>query len=82
MLIDQSANFPYTHDIGELLTILEEMGVNCVAGSSEANRLTRYAVSIRYPGLAEPVSLDEYRDALRIAEEIVAWADAKISRRD
>lgn len=82
VLIDQSADFPFTHDIGELLTILEGMGVSCVAGSPEANSLTRYAVSVRYPGLAEPVTLDEYRDALRLAEGIVAWADGQISRRD
>ena len=81
-LIDQSTDFPYTHDMGELLTILEEIGISYTAGSPEANRLTRYAVSVRYPGLADPVTPDEYRDALRLAEGIVQWADAIIGRRD
>lgn len=82
VLIDQSADFPHTHDIGELLSILEEVGVTYATGSPEANRLTRYAVSVRYPGLADPVTPEEYRDALRLAEEIFQWADATIRRRD
>ncbi|MHB9036025.1 MAG: HEPN domain-containing protein [Armatimonadota bacterium] len=38
-----------------------------------------YAVATRYPGESEPVTEDEYRDALRIAESIVSWAEDAVS---
>lgn len=82
VLIDQSTDFPFTHDIGELLLILEEVGVSYAAGSPDASRLTRFAVSVRYPGLADPVTPEEYRDALSLAEGIIQWADVTIRRRD
>ena len=81
VLVGQPEDFPYTHDIEELLTTLEEAGVPCPVASPEAIRLTRYAVLTRYPGLAEPVTSEEYQSALQLAEKIVQWADAQIENR-
>ena len=81
VLVGHSTDFPYTHDIEELLATLEEAGVSCPVASPEAIRLTRYAVLTRYPGLAEPVTSEEYQSALQLAEEIVQWADAQIENR-
>ncbi|MBS3907200.1 MAG: hypothetical protein KGZ49_09215 [Syntrophaceae bacterium] len=36
--------------------------------------LTSYAWEARYPGLGEPVTIEEYREALRQAELVVSWA--------
>ena len=82
VLIDRAIDFPYTHDIGELLATLEEAGVECAVASPEANRRTRYAVITRYPGLADPVTDEEYRVALGLAEAIVGWADGEVRGRD
>ena len=82
VLVDRSIDFPYTHDIEELLATLEETGIRCPVASPEANRLTRYAVLTRYPGLSEPVTTEEYQSALRLAEKIVQWADDQIENRD
>jgi HEPN domain-containing protein len=38
--------------------------------------LTRYAFETRYPGPFEPITAEEYRDAIRLAEAVVAWADS------
>ena len=41
----------------------------------EAVILTRYAFETRYPGPFEPVTEEEYREAVRLAEAVVTWAD-------
>lgn len=34
----------------------------------------------RYPGLAEPVTWEEYDEAVAIAEKVVRWAEEIIER--
>ena len=80
VLTSREIDFPYTHDIGELVSTLEQNGVECTAVSPEANRLTRYAVLTRYPGLSEPITNEEYQAAARLAEEIFEWAESQIMR--
>lgn len=79
VLASREIDFPYTHDIGELVSTLEQNGVECTDISPEANRLTRYAVFTRYPGLSEPITNEEYLTAARLAEEMFEWADSQIS---
>ena len=80
VLASREIDFPYTHDIGELVSTLEQNGVECAAVSPEANRLTRYAVLTRYPGLSEPIANEEYQAAVRLAEEIVQWVEGQIEQ--
>lgn len=75
LLIMQGVEFPYVHDIAQLLTLLEEAGHQIPGPLREAERLTRFAVSTRYPGIAPPVDEEEYQQALTIAEEVVLWAE-------
>ena len=65
----------------ELLTTLQEAGVHSASASHEWNRLTRYAVLTRYPGLGGTLTVEEYRTALQVAQEIVQWANDQIARR-
>jgi len=37
--------------------------------------LTDYAVDTRYPGIYEPVSEEEYKTALKLAENVFGWAN-------
>jgi len=62
LLICRGVRFPYVHDLKVPETV------------REAARLTRYAVVTRYPGLVEPVTWQEYKDAVTIAEAVVRWA--------
>ena len=80
-LIDRRIDFPHTHDVQELLTALQEAGVHSASDSHEWNRLTRYAVLTRYPGLGDALTVQEYRAALQVAQEIVQWAKEQISGR-
>ena len=70
--------FQYTHDLNKLMTGLEQQGIAVPERIIEADVLTRYAWESRYPYLGEPVTEEEYREAVRLAETVVAWAERLI----
>jgi len=70
--------FAYTHTIGTLLDGLRDNGLTIPPDVDEADQLTRYAVETRYPGLSAPVTEAEYREAVRIAEAVLAWAESMV----
>lgn len=78
VLICLGIRFPYIHDLGALLALIEEHGETIPVHIKEAARLTRFAVETRYPSLDEPVSQEEYERAVAIAEAVVGWAEEKI----
>ncbi|MFB3883289.1 MAG: HEPN domain-containing protein [Armatimonadota bacterium] len=71
---------PRIHDIGRLLDLLPPE-LDTTVGVEASPGLTRYAFVTRYPGGAVPVTEDDYREALRLAEAVVAWADSVIGRK-
>jgi hypothetical protein len=44
----------------------------------EAVTLTSFASNTRYPGTAIPVTKEEYHEAVRLAQEILRWAQEQI----
>ena len=74
VLIHQKIRFPFIHDLAELLSLAEQSGVMLPEDVKQGIRLTRYAVA-RYPGVLETVTQDEYREAIRLAEIVVRWAE-------
>jgi hypothetical protein len=40
--------------------------------------LMRYAVLARYPGIAEPVSEEQHREAVALAEAVLQWVEERI----
>jgi len=75
ILIKLNQSFPKTHSIGILLKLIEETGVEIPKNINQAKLLTSYAVDARYPGDYEPVSKEEYKEALKIAEDVFKWLD-------
>ena len=75
MLIKLDQSFPNTHSIGTLLKLIEEAGVEIPKNINQAKLLTTYAVDARYPGDYEPVSKEEYMEALKIADDVFIWLD-------
>jgi hypothetical protein len=57
--------------VAELLTLLEQKGIDLPERVKQGEKLTRFAVFTRYPGIASPVSQEEYEEALNLADEIV-----------
>ena len=78
ILIRHDVEFPYVHDLAQLLTLVEEAGQQIPERIREAERLTRFAVFDRYPGIAPEITQDEYHDALSTAEAVVRWAEEAI----
>jgi len=78
LLIWRGVDFPYTHDLAQLLTLIQQVGQPVPDQVKEAAQLTRFAVFTRYPGIARPVSREEYEQALMIAEEVVRWVECII----
>ena len=74
LLIQREVVFPYVHDLARLVTLLEAAGQAIPAVVRRAENLTRYAGVTRYPGLAEPVTEEQYQEAVTIAEAVVQWA--------
>ena len=72
--------FRYVHDLEELITGLRQNGLRVPEAVEDAVVLTSYAFEARYPGLAEPVSEEEYRQAIELAQTVVRWAEEAIDR--
>ena len=78
LLIAHGVRFPYVHDIGLLLTLLEDAGVPVPEDVSSSVILTQYAVATRYPGLAPPVEEEDYSRAVSLAERVLQWVSEKL----
>lgn len=70
--------FNYTHDLNELMIGLKQKGIHLPEQVLEADILTRFAWESRYPNLGEPVTEEEYREALHQAQMVVTWAEKMI----
>jgi len=78
LLVHRQVRFPKTHDLMDLLTLLDQHGVAIPPEIREADALTHYAVETRYPGLAEDVTVEEHARALELAERVLQWVQAQI----
>lgn len=79
VLLHHGIRFPYTHDLGELIRLIGQGPAEVPERIHETARLTQYAVQARYPGLAEPVSHEEYEQAVELAGTAVGWAQNIVS---
>ena len=78
LLIFYGIPFRFVHDIAELLTCLEQGGINLPEDVRLAAALSDYAVEARYPSPVEPVTEQEYRQAVALAETAVRWVEQLI----
>ena len=81
ILIAHEVEFPYVHDITELLTTLEKTGQKIPPSIRQAERLTRFAISTRYPGIASAIRREEYQEALAVAEKVIRWARTLVRKK-
>ncbi|HEX3736006.1 MAG TPA: HEPN domain-containing protein [Solirubrobacterales bacterium] len=76
VIASRESEFPFTHDLGLLMQLCEDAGLELPAELTEADRLTPYAAAIRY-GLGDPKAVEAER-AIRWAAQAIDWADAEI----
>lgn len=74
LLISLNREFLPVHSIGRLLELVSDVDIEIPEEVQRATELTGYAVRTRYPGEREPVSKEEYEEALKLAEAVFHWA--------
>jgi HEPN domain-containing protein len=78
VLVYRRVGFPKTHDINALLGLLRDSGVEVSDELRQADSLTEFAVGGRYPGLTEPVTREEFEQAIELAQRVLRWAESLI----
>ena len=78
VLVLRQVEFPYTHNLARLISLAQESNLGWPEELSEAAGLTRYAAELRYPGPSVEVTEEQYRLALRLAKDVVAWAASAV----
>ncbi|MBI4708328.1 MAG: HEPN domain-containing protein [Candidatus Omnitrophica bacterium] len=68
-----------THEIGELITKCQEKDTEIAEFKETADKLTDYAVEIRYPEAPEVPTLEEAQEAVRVAKSIREFVRKKAS---
>lgn len=74
----QGKDIPKTHSLIPLMDILESGGIEIPKNVRDADILTQYAVQSRYPSIMEDITKAEYREALKLAANVVFWAETII----
>lgn len=71
--------FRWTHDLSQLVTLLEENGVTLPGELGDCVSLTPFAAALRYDRLPDGESeAFDRAEAVRTATAAVAWADAQV----
>ena len=65
VLLHFKVDFPFTHDLEELLDTLKIAGISIPSNLNEIGVLTPYAVETRYPGYWGEISESEVIEALK-----------------
>jgi HEPN domain-containing protein len=82
LLLSRGIRFPYVHDLGILVNLLEDNGVRVPREVLEAVVLSGYAVESRYPGSAEPITEEEHQRAVVLSERVVDWVALQLPADD
>jgi HEPN domain-containing protein len=75
-------SFTKTHEIGELITKCENKDKEISIFKNEADKLTDYAISVRYPEEPLEPTLEEAKEAFRMAKKIRKFVLDKVTSRD
>lgn len=79
-LVSLGISFAKTHEIGELITKCENKDREISVFKEEADKLTDYAIEIRYPDDWYEPTLEEAKEAFGIATEIKEFIQNKITK--
>jgi len=68
-LTSHQIEFPKTHDLDELLDLIEPIHRNLAKSLRDIIVLTKYGVDIRYPGDVPDMKLRDAQNAVKLAEK-------------
>ncbi len=75
-------DFPFTHDLEELLDTFEHAGISIPSEFLEVGVLTPYAVETRYPGFWGEISEYDVNEAITFAEMTIEWAEGYVLKKN
>ncbi|MDI6736329.1 MAG: HEPN domain-containing protein [bacterium] len=75
-------DFPFTHDLEELLDTFEHAGISIPSEFLEVGVLTPYAVETRYPGFWGEISEYDVNEAITFAEMTIQWAEEYVLKKN
>ena len=78
VLIHHSIAPPRTHNLARLIDLLPT-SIPRTPLLTQAARLTVFATSARYPGSEESVAAEEHAEAVRLAQDVVSWAETMLA---
>jgi HEPN domain-containing protein len=71
-LVSCGVGFPKTHDLGELLDLIQPVQAALAESLQDVIVLTPYGVDLRYPGDRPEATAQEARDAVALARKVRA----------
>lgn len=79
VLLHAGVDFPFTHDLEALLDTLSSAGIEVPDELQDVGLLTPYAVETRYPGFWGEIGAADVRDAIGLADRVLAWAQTRVA---
>jgi HEPN domain-containing protein len=73
VLVRRQIEFPKTHDLQQILSLVRTQEVVLADALAQAAALTQYAVQTRYPGQFPDVSPEDAREAVRLADQVAGY---------
>jgi len=80
VLLEHKIRFPRTHDLGELIVLIQQHAVMWPFAPDEVETLSPFAVETRYPDDTDPLSENEVNEAISLAEKVIEWAKKQIGQ--
>jgi HEPN domain-containing protein len=77
LLLFLEIEFPWTHSIAQLNKLISTH-YNLDSKLKQAESLSLYAAQTRYPGDYEPLTDEDYKEALMLSEYVYSWVVEKI----
>jgi len=78
VLLHRKVDFPFTHDLEQLVDVAQNAGITIPDDLSDIGSLTPYAVQARYPGFWGEITDSDLDEAVTLAERALGWASAVI----
>lgn len=78
ILVYHDVEYPYTHSIAKLISILEKNRIKIPDQVKKAVRLTPFAVETRYNNDFIEITNEIYEEAVDIADKVFIWAKQQV----
>ncbi len=74
-------SFPYTHNLGYLIDLLEQKNIKIFADIDDVVELSKYVTIGRYPVESRNIEEEEYKRSVAAAKKVVEWAVTTIKNK-